>query len=257
MTAGEIYSALVSERKVSVMTGLPYATHDRCQLDIYGPAIATPKGPIVLFIYGGGWVSGDRASYRFVGSAFATNGITTVIPDYRLYPELAFPGFVEDVATAYRWTADRFAKSGRPIIVAGHSAGAHIAALLALDPSYLKGLHPAGLIGLAGPYAFDPTTWPSTKDIFAKAAAMPDQARPIAFASPNAPPALLMHGSADGTVKPSNSIQLAERLSALSRPASLKIFDGIGHMGLILSLSRPFRWRAPTLRSIVNFVGNL
>jgi len=257
MSLGKVYSALVSERGVAIERALPYLTHQRCKLDIYRPMRANAKGPIVLFFYGGGWVSGDRGSYRFVGAALAGNGITTVIPDYRLFPEVAFPQFVEDGAAAFAWVRDNLADGSQQVVLVGHSAGAHIAAMLALNSEYLGGQRPAGLVGLAGPYAFDPTTWSTTKHIFAKAASNPNQARPIVFVNAESPPSLLLHGASDTIVKLGNSIQLSERLRGYSRPVQMELFTGIGHVGLILTLSRPMRWRAAALRSIVDFVGQL
>jgi len=254
MTLSDVYSALVSERGVEIEVGVPYAAHSRCALDIYRPRQPSATHPIVLFFYGGGWRSGERATYRFVGSALAARGIITVIPDYRLFPQVAFPAFVKDGARAFAWVADNLAQAGQSIIVAGHSAGAHTAALLALDPSYLKGQKPAGLVGLSGPYAFDPTTWPTTRDIFVRAAGMPNLARPVAFASSSAPPALLLHGASDALVKPWNSIELTQKLRDAARDVQAETFAGIGHMGLLLAISRPFRWRAPVLERMVAFV---
>jgi acetyl esterase/lipase len=219
----------------------------------------------VIFYYGGGWTSGDRATYRFVGSAFAARGITAVVPDYRLHPEVSFPAFVDDAAMAYAWVAANLDPSTkdparqRPIIVAGHSAGAHIAALLAYDGTYLK-RHAAGqrtpvaMMGLAGPYAFDPTTWPSTAAIFATARGAADRARPVTAVRPNAPRALLMQGAVDETVKPFNTADLAATLKQVGTPVSVIDYPGIGHMGLVLAISRPFRWRAAVLDDMVKFV---
>ena len=133
-----------------------------------------------------------------------------------------------------------------------------MAALLALDVRYLSaagvGSHrPAGLIGLAGPYAFDPTTYPTTKEIFASAS-RPEEARPVAFAGAGAPPALLMHGLKDETVQLSNMRALTEALRASGSPARALELEGIGHTGLVLAISRPLRWRAPVLVEIVGFI---
>ena len=258
-----LFSRIVADRGVTVEAGVAYGPLARHVLDIYRPA--NGKGddePIVVFIYGGGWRSGERATYGFVGAALAARGITTVIPDYRLYPEAMFPAFVEDAARAYAWAAARLTRDDgkrRAIVLAGHSAGAHTAALLALDGRRLAeagvGIEnrPAGLIGLAGPYAFDPTTYPTTKEIFAPALGSQD-ARPAAFAGAGAPPALLMHGLEDDTVKLSNMRTLGAVLQSAGVPVRALELEGIGHTGLVLAISRPFRWRAPVLAEIEAFV---
>ena len=260
-----LYSTLTAERDIATSTGIPYGKLNRQRLDVYEPANGAKLAPIILFIYGGSWTSGERAIYGFVGAALATRGLTTVIPDYRLAPEVEFPAFVEDAGEAYSWVARTLSAAcgeRRPIVVMGHSAGAHIAALLALDRSYLSRAAPqypgpAGLIGLAGPYGFDPTTWPSTKSIFSSAASRPDQARPIAFASSKAPPSLLIHGQADDVVKIAASQNLFNALKTAGADAQKIEYAGVGHIGLILTLSQPFRWRADTLESVVHFADRI
>jgi acetyl esterase/lipase len=254
-----LFSTLFAEGGVSVETGIAYGPEPRHRLDIYRPQGAGASGPIAIFIYGGSWRTGERATFAFVGAALARRGITTVIPDYRLFPQTAFPGFVEDAARAYAWTYRNLARAaGRPIVLVGHSAGAHIAALLALDTHYLAAqgeavARPAAFIGLAGPYAFDPTTWPTTRDIFA-AAPNADTARPVAFANAGAPPSLLMHGLADKVVKLYNLHDLADALRAKGASAEIDEFAGIGHLGILLAMAWPFRWRAPVLDKTVDFI---
>jgi acetyl esterase/lipase len=258
-----LYSGLVADRGVTVESGIAYGPLARDRLDIYRPVAGDRGGPIAMFIYGGGWRSGDRATYGFVGAALAARGITTVIADYRLFPEVKFPAFVEDAARAYAWVGANLVSGvgkRRPIVLIGHSAGAHIAAMLALDERYLAAAgvveRPAGLIGLAGPYAFDPTTFPRTTEIF-KPAASANEARPIAFVRPGAPRTLLMHGLKDETVQLSNTRELAGALQAAGTDVRKIEYAGIGHTGLLLAISRPFRWRAPALREVVEFVRSL
>lgn len=99
-----LFSALVAERGGAVVRDIAYGSHARQSLDVYRPqADDSNSGPIVLFLYGGSWRVGDKATYGFLGAALASRGITTVIPDYRLFPEVRFPTFVEDAALAYRW----------------------------------------------------------------------------------------------------------------------------------------------------------
>jgi len=157
--------------------GVAYGPLARQSLDVYTPtaAAAPPDGwPVVVFFYGGSWNSGERADYAFVGSALASNGVLTLVADYRLYPEVRYPEFLRDSALALAWGFDQAARLGgdpKRVFVMGHSAGGYIAAMLALDPRWLgpSGHAPdelAGWIGLAGAYDFLPMTNPDTQPVF-------------------------------------------------------------------------------------------
>jgi acetyl esterase/lipase len=254
--------AIAAEGGIEASRDIAFGAHPRQRLDIYRAPAGAERKPIVLFLYGGGWTSGDRATYAFVGAALARRGYTTVIPDYRLFPEVQFPAFLDDAAIAWRWVHTTLAGgcgSARPVIVVGHSAGAYIAAMLALDRSLASRggaplPQPAALIGLAGPYAFDPTTWPSTKEIFAPAAGRADTARPIAFARHGAPASLLLHGGADDTVQLYNTRDLAAALRSKGGTVGSKFYPGIGHVGLVTAIARPLRWRAPVLTDMLAFM---
>ena len=124
--------------------------------------LAAPA-PVLVFFYGGGWTSGSKETYRFVGAALAARGVLVVIPDYRLYPAVRFPAFMNDAAAAVGWAhanAARFGGDAHRLFLMGHSAGGQIAVLLALDPGYLQSVDLAsgrdicGVIGLAAPYDF-------------------------------------------------------------------------------------------------------
>lgn len=253
---------LIREKGVAFEGGIAYGPQARHRLDVFTP-IARPGGPIVLFFYGGSWTSGDRGLYEFVGTALAGRGLTTVVADYRLFPEVRHPGFVEDAALAYGWVDRHLARAPagrRPVVLMGHSAGAHIAALLAVDPSLLaaaapEAAPPAGLVGLAGPYAFDPTTWEATAEIFAPAAATEERARPVAFVGRSRPiPALLVVAGRDRTVHPFNARDFAAALEAAGGTVRLVTHRGVGHVGLITALAKPLRWRADVLGDVVAFV---
>jgi acetyl esterase/lipase len=254
-----LLSSLVSEGGLKIDRDRAYGPHPRHTLDIYRAGRETRTAPLVLFYYGGGWISGDRATYAFVGAALAANGVTTVVADYRVYPEVKFPALYEDAARAYAWVSATVATGGRhPVIVMGHSAGAHIAALLTLDPGYLTAAAPylpapAGLIGLSGPYSFDPTTWPSTKAIFATAP-VADQVRPVMLARNGGPPTLLVHGAADTVVEPVAAHMMEDALRKAQTPVKKIIYRGIGHSGLIMTFAQPLRWRAPLLEDVLKFV---
>lgn len=224
-----------------------YAPAVGMSLDVYRP-VATDgmRAPVVVFFYGGGWSSGRREDYRFVGRRLAEAGILAVVADYRTWPASGFPGFVEDGAQAVAWArANAAAHGGDParLFVAGHSAGAQIAALLGTDPRYLHahGLQPrtlAGVIGLSGPYDFDVTG--GLVPIFGAPAQWPD-AQALNFVDGDEPPFLLLHGDADRRVEARDSRLLAERVQATGGSASLLLLEGAGHTAPLVALYDPAR----------------
>ncbi len=254
-------SMVTAERGVVIEDELAYGPLPRHRADIYTSAATPDDGPILLFIYGGGWDSGERSYYGFVGSAFAAKGITTVIPDYRLFPEVKYPVFMHDVAQAYAWVHRKFCAPGkppRPIFICGHSAGAHAAGLLCYDESFLTGIdpelpRPAGFVGLSGPYAYDPTTHVRSRHIFETAQSV-DQVRPIAHVSLGAPPSLLMHGAKDQIVQFKNAKVLSAALRDLGIRAEAIEFANMAHTDMVIAIARPFRWRAPVFSNAVRFI---
>lgn len=124
--------------------GIADGPHPRQQLDIYRPsgALDGDGAHVVMFIHGGSWNSGSRLDYGFIGSAMAARGFVTVIVDYRLVPEFHFPPFLDDGALALAWVRDNIASHGGDparIGLAGHSARACNAVMLALEARYLRG----------------------------------------------------------------------------------------------------------------------
>jgi len=238
---------------------IAYGANPRQRLDLYVPQ-GRADPPVVVFWYGGSWERGRKEAYRFAGAALAEAGYLAVIPDYRLYPEVRFPGFVEDGALALKWVQDNAARYGgnsRQLFVMGHSAGAHLAALLALDERHLRraGGDPRailGLIGLSGPYALVPDTR-RLNDIFAAPATARDW-QPVQHASPRSPPALLLHGGSDSTVSPSHASVLATSLRAQGVAAELKLYPQRGHAVTVAALSWVAKSRAPVLDDVRRFI---
>src|SRR5580658_4872491 len=216
---------------------IAYGSHPRQRLDVYVPdAAAAATGmaaatggsrPMVVFWHGGRWSFGDKAKYRFVGASLAELGYVAVLPNYRRY-------------------------------LMGHSAGAHLAALVALDARYFAaagGAPPriAGVIGLSGPYDFLPLNEADVQDMFGPPQNYP-QSQPINFVRPDAPPMLLIHGSKDETVAPKNSVNLAASLRAVGVPVTLKLYPKLLHADTVAAISLPARGRAPTLGDVAAFV---
>ena len=243
---------------------LRYGAHPRQMLDIYAPrgAAAGSSRPVVVFFYGGSWNSGTRRGYSFVGRALASRGFVTVIPDYRLVPEVRYPGFVEDGAAAVRWARDHAATyGGNPhrIVLVGHSAGAYIAAMLALDPRWLGDARDAvrGFAGLAGPYDFTPFDVAASRAAFGD---WPDPAatQPVTWAGAGDPPTLLLVGGKDTLVSPRNSETLAQKLRAGGVRVDLRRYPGLGHVGMVTTIARPLRRRsAPVLDDLARFINCL
>lgn len=236
-----------------------YGSDPRQTLDVYAPR--TPgTWPVIVFIYGGSWASGDKDDYGFVGAALASRGFVTVIPNYRLVPGVRFPSFVEDCAAAVRWVSDNAQLyTGDPsrIVLVGHSAGAYNAMMLALDAHYLRDAgvdarRIRGVVGLAGPYDFLPFDVDATRNAFGLA---PDVAltQPVHFARADAPPALLLWGDADTTVGPRNLRSLDAALRGAGASVETKTYPGVDHVDIMLALSRPLRGRAPTLADVTAF----
>jgi acetyl esterase/lipase len=243
-----------------VALDLAYGEGARRRLDVYAPAERDGPLPVIVFIYGGSWSSGDKDDYEFAGAALASRGFVTVLPDYRLVPEVRFPGFLEDCAAAVRWVSEHASEYGgdpRRIVLVGHSAGAYNAIMLALAGDYLRNTGVdarsiRGAAGLAGPYDFLPFDVDATRNAFGQA---PDAllTQPVHFARADAPPLLLLWGEDDTTVGPRNLQSLARVQRAAGGNVDTKTYPNVTHVGIMLALSRPFRGRAPVLDDITAF----
>jgi acetyl esterase/lipase len=247
---------------VRVAGDVPFKSGQRGRLDVWAKEPVTgARRPVLVFFYGGGWAKGRRQDYGFVAKAYAARGFVVVIPDYRLVPQVHFPSFVEDGAAAVRWTHDNIARYGGDpdrIVLAGHSAGAYIAVMLALDRRYLAaaGVDPGvvrAAAGLAGPYDFYPFDKKRSIDAMSLAPD-PRATQPITFARRDAPPLWLATGTHDTEVRPRNAIHLAARQQRLgSKTTVLREYAGLTHNDLIMAISKPFRRKAPVLAESVDF----
>lgn len=250
-----LLNATVSRQGFARETDIAYGPDARQKLDLYRPERPHPDGKTVIFFYGGSWDSGSKGDYLFVAQALAANGYTVVIPDYRLYPGVRFPAFVEDGAQAVRWTADRVGTD--KLFIMGHSAGAQIALLLAANTPYLPAAgvdrpRLAGAIGLSGPYDFLPLKSTRLIEIFG-GANNPD-IEAITFARAPLPPALLIHGMADTTVYPRNSEHLATAWRAAGAPVELKLYPAVGHIDVVAAMSGVLSGRAPTRADVLAYL---
>jgi acetyl esterase/lipase len=243
-----------------VVRDLAYGNDPRQRLDIYVPDRLKTKAPVILFFYGGFWQSGSKDFYLAFGQAFASEGVVVAIADYRLYPQVRYPAFIRDGADAFAYVQAHAAQYGGDpdsIFVAGHSAGAYIALMLAADPSWLReaGGDPTrlrGAIGISGSYNFLPLRDRNLIAIFGGAQRLETQ--PIARINGKRPPMLLATGTADDTVRPHNTLDLAARLKSYDSPVEVMTYSGVGHIGIMLSLAPAFRGNTTLRQDITSFV---
>lgn len=242
-----------------VASDLPYGPGPRQRMDLYAPDGAGPW-PVVVFFYGGGWDSGEKALYGWAAQAIAAQGFVVALPDYRLVPEVHFPAFIEDAAAATARAADfAAAHGGDPtrLAVAGHSAGAHLAMMITLDRRYMAAVDQPGLIraaaGLAGPYEFLPFNVPAAVNAFGRVTD-PLQTQPVAFARGDAPPLWIAHGTADTVVHDEDARLLHAAIQSVGGDSQLRLYDGVDHATIVAALSPLFRGRVPVLAEMSAFL---
>lgn len=266
----DILNGTISRSGLVIARAIPYggAANPRHVLDLYRPSVST-RLPLVVFFYGGTWQSGRRGDYLFVAAELARRGAVVAVPDYRLYPEVDPPDMLRDAAEAVAFaqrSAALWGSDPRRVFVVGHSAGAWIAAMLALDPRWLAGAGAdrdtiAGTVGISGPYDFLPLTRPDVIRVFASQAGDLASTQPISFVDGHNRPMLLLTGLADTTVEPRNTESLARKIRAAGGPVEVRAYPGIGHLGTVEAFAPLFRGGlldngAPVLDDVARFVAD-
>ena len=259
-SAEKILNSVVPTDDFKLYSDLAYGTDARQKMDIYAPLKPAAKPCTVMFIYGGRWEGGEKHFYKFVGEAIASKGCTAAVIDYRVYPQVKYPGFVEDSAKAFVWLhahAKEYGGDPDRLFIAGHSAGAYNAVMLAMHPSFLKNAGGdtrwiRGVIGLSGPYDFLPFDDDDIRAIFSTAKDTDTQ--PITYARAGLPPMLLLHGENDREVYPKNTRNLAAKLTAAGSPVEVRIYPDAQHEAMVLSLLHGFRGKIPALDDMTDFI---
>lgn len=255
-------NALQPKGGITIDRNVAYEVGAGHTLDIYQPRGLTRPAPVVVFFYGGGWDSGDKAEYEFVGASLARAGFVAVIPNYRVFPQVVWPAFLQDNAAAVAWTRAHIAGHGgepRDMFLMGHSAGAYDAVMLAVDRRWLAavGMDPRrdlrGVVGLAGPYDFLPLRSAELKTIFGPQAQQPDT-QPINHVDGSNPPMFLATDSADKVVDPGNTTRMADKVRAAGGPVDVRVYKGLSHALLAGALGAPLRFLAPVFADSVAFL---
>ncbi len=252
----DLANALSSGGGIAVERDIAYGDLPRQRYDLYTPAGLAADAPLVIFFYGGGWTDGSKNEYEFAANTLAKHGYLVALPDYRLYPEVTFPDFAFDAGKAVASIAHEHSE-GRPVFLMGHSAGAHIAALVMTDPRFLDAAgakicdFASGFVGLAGPYDFDLKREPYIS-VFPPP--LRPQEQPVQHANGAFPPALLFHGTADTVVKPPEAEIFAAALRASGNRAEARYLEGVDHYTILASLVVPFRWSIPIVEETAAFI---
>lgn len=270
---------------LSIERNVRYGDDARQQIDVYRERSAMQAQPVIVFLYGGSWQTGSKSDYEFVAAALARRGYVTFVPDYRVYPETRYPGFIEDAAHAVAFARSHAAQYGgdpHRLILVGHSAGAYLMGMLALDPQWLGsvGMVPSDLlaaVGLAGPYDFLPLQDDTLKRIFAPAQAgdvkavaatpvaelgkAPAYTQPIAHVGDlppmQVPPLLLLAGRDDKIVDPGNTDRLATALRAHGNRVTEVMYKRSGHRIIIGAFAPMLRFLSPSFGDVMHYIDTM
>jgi acetyl esterase/lipase len=241
---------------------IAYGEHSLNRLDIYLPGQGQALHATVVFFYGGCWggcETKDKEYYLFVAQALTSHGYAVVIPDYRRYPGVRFDQIIDDARRSVEWVKAHGAEYGADsenIFLMGHSAGAHLAAMLTLNEDYLRSETYQGIkgfIGLAGPYDFLPLTEAYQKEIFGPEEKYP-ASQPVNFVQGTEPPLLLLYGNNDETVKPINIKSLSYKVRDAAGCVETRLYDDLDHIDLLAALALPLQDSKPILSDIVAFL---
>ena len=220
---------VVEHRDIDYLPGTNHAD-DKDKLDIFMPE-GLANAPVVVYFHGGGLQNGTKAIGEGLGRQLAARGIGLVSANYRLSPAVMHPAHMEDATAAFVWTkrniGDYGGDAGR-VYVAGHSAGAYLAALMALDPKHLDA-HGMRLADIKGAIPISPflfvedadvaprrpkTVWGTDEEVWLEASVTP-------YIGAGKPPMLFIYADGDDDWRREQNQRLAAKLSALGNAAAV------------------------------------
>ena len=261
-----IANSLAKTDAYQISESISYGSDARQTLDVYSVSGATsaeqPTANVIIFYYGGCWGACTRFTkedYRFVAESLVDDDTVVIVPDYQRYPDVLFPAMMSDASSVVEWAKSNVARYGgdpERLFLMGHSSGAHMAVMLALNKAYLPSdtyKRIRGVVGLAGPYDFLPLTSRYQKKLFGPEENFP-ASQPINFVSGEEPPLLLLHGGRDWTVKEKNMVNLGKKIEDAGGRVQTKLYKKLSHTGIISVLSIPLRDSSTLREDIRTFV---
>jgi acetyl esterase/lipase len=254
--------------EIEVRKNIPYYSGEGAdryahRLDLYLPKDRKKdrKGvPVLMFVYGGGLTRGNKemSTYVRVGEAFAAQGLATAVINYRLTPKVVHPGHVQDVARAFAWVHEHIAEyGGRPdrVFVSGHSAGGHLVALLATDPSYLQAVGRSfadikGVIPISATYTIG--TGPGAyRSPFGIDPDVVSNASPINHVAGHHPAFLILYGDGDMASMHADSEKMVKALAAVGTEVEIHEMPAHDHMQMVLGIPVP---GDPVAPAVLDFI---
>ncbi|MBB3107876.1 acetyl esterase/lipase [Psychrobacter luti] len=263
LSALAIVNGITSNGGVGVSKNILYGDEPNQDLDIYYPKPLTKamksknvtddnaindSYPMVVFVHGGSWESGNKDEYAFVGQSLAQAGYVTAVINYRKAPEHVYPDYVQDAAQAIAWSYNN-AKSlhadPKRLAVIGHSAGAFNAVAAVANEDFLApyGVKPkdiAAVIGIAGPYSYDFRKF-SSRTAFGPDET-PETVMPDRQIKGKQPPYLLLTAEKDKVVHVTNTIKMTQALKVAGVKVETGEIAGASHATSIGAMAPPLRW---------------
>lgn len=225
---GAIFN-VVEHRDIDYIAGEDYA-ENKDKLDLFMPE-GLANAPVVVYFHGGGLQNGEKSIGEGLGQQLAARGIGLVTANYRLSPSVMHPAHIEDAVAAFAWTKRNIANYGgnaNRVFVSGHSAGAYLAALMALDPRYLEA-HNLRLSDIRGAVPISPflfvedqdvapsrpkTVWGTDEAVWLDASVTP-------YIGGSKPPMLLIYADGDDDWRREQNQRLAAELSDAGNDAAV------------------------------------
>jgi acetyl esterase/lipase len=232
-----------------------YDKENGLKLDVFSPKNKQKTKAVLVFIHGGNWNAGKKETYSFFGKGMARKNIVTVVIDYRLSPLATYDGMTSDAANAIAWVQKNIAQYGgdsSKIYVSGHSAGGHLAALVATDTTYFSALkmrNPLKGSILIDAFGLDMLTYLSAKSwdkdvmyypTFSTNPEIWKKGSPIFHIHKGMPPFLIFIGSNTYPAIKSGAHDFMKVLQSTAPETQLIEKKGRGHIGMIFQFALPW-----------------
>ncbi len=253
-----------SNEHYTLASDIAYGKQPWQKLDVYQPTQhSIAPAPVVVFLYGGGWTSGDKDDYAFIADQLTSQGYMVVIGDYVKYPQAHYPAFQHDAALLTDWVYTHSREYGGDagnMHLMGHSAGAHIGVMLLADKQFLQqhNLSPnvyRSFVGLAGPYHFTPTA-KKYRNIFQIDKYGATRMQASHFIDGTEPPMLLLHGKKDNIVGFINIERLQSAIGQAGGKVMIKQYDDISHLTILGDFSSLFSTDQPVMEDIIAYLNH-